>query len=306
MGVVGEFGFAKTLQTHVLFAVDENVLFGETGGKLLVDDIESAINVAVGLLDTDVEGVEGDRGSVGEGNHLAVNPDAAAYHVQLVPMCIDILHHLLLGVDGALMVGVVGFVPPQLRQLPAVVEVFWGEGAIFVLGVELEKLVDVVAFGLEVFASQLLQVATQVDVIVVVATGIDVGLDGKNPFQVFGMGVLESQQGEGIAELGGIEAEEFQELHVGGLFGANHIGEVAEEPNTQYYSVGEDAAFGAKPELPSKQVGEGKVAIASTRRQGDGLNDSAVVYAEGLEFKRLEGIELSHKDNFLYDEAGSF
>jgi hypothetical protein len=95
-------------------------------------------------------------------------------------------------------------------------------------------------------------------------------------------------------------------LHVGGLFGANHIGEVAEEPDAQYYGVGEDAAFGAKPELPSNQVGEGKVAVASARCQGDGLDNSAVVYAEGLEFKRLEGIELSHKDNYLDDEACSF
>ena len=64
--MVGQLGLAQSFKPHIFLAVDVAELRWQVEDHLLVDDVESAIDAAVGLLDTGVEGVVGNGGTEAE------------------------------------------------------------------------------------------------------------------------------------------------------------------------------------------------------------------------------------------------
>ena len=134
--------------------------------KLLVDDGESAFHSAVGLLDTDVEGVGGDSGAIGESHHTPINIDAATHHVQRVPMREDRFYHAPLGCDCRVFIL---FFSPDFGQSTAFIEEFGRELTLFEVGMLGTKTVDVVSLGIEPPAAKRGEDVTMINVVVLVA-----------------------------------------------------------------------------------------------------------------------------------------
>lgn len=175
-------------------------------------------------------------------------------------------------------------VAPEGFEAAAVVEHRGREGAVLEVGVLGTELIDVVALGLQFATRQRGQVGAAVDIVVLVAAGLDGDADALAAgvlLQRQGGLVLEAEEGQAAAA---VIADGLQQVATRRAGAAEHVGPLALHVEPQHGGIGQDAHLGPEPELPADEVGEGEVAVAPPAAQAHGLVGFAVGDGEMVEF----------------------
>src|SRR5574344_492083 len=168
-GLIGEFGFAKSVDAQIFFAVDEFVLLGQMGGKFLVNDGIGAFEVGVGFFDTDVKNIFADGCSVGVGHQLSAHIDDAAGSAEGFPIVENAVDGFALCVNIVFVIFILLFLHPLFVQLQACGEVVRRERAIDVVGKMVAETVDKIAFGLQLLAGEMRERFAFVDIVAIVS-----------------------------------------------------------------------------------------------------------------------------------------
>ena len=185
VGVVGELGFAQSLQAHVLLPVEPThigIAVPDIAGKLPVDDGIGALDLGIGLFKVDVKAIGAQPIADGKGHHLTAGADEAAVQFQRF----KVVHGVPQGQGlGPQVPGFLDALPLAALKVPvpvylqALIQILPAQRLKGPVGVGLFKPADMVAFGVELFAGQIGQTVDIIDIVPAVPLGGIVKLSGN-------------------------------------------------------------------------------------------------------------------------------
>ena len=258
--MVGEFRLAQAVESEILLAVDERIVFRQVLREELVDHREGPVVMRVGLFDVHAEGVVVDGRTEGERRKRIPHEKRSALQFQLLEMVERPLHGALFGRQLRTVSFVLG--PPFAFEPHAFGNQRRSERFVPILVHRLEA-VDMVPFGLVFPSGKVPQVGGIVNIILVVAVAPDaefrMGLSHR-------IGALprESRKPQRLPELPGIGFEPRNEvceiarperLHVADVTAAVDV-----EADEQESLL--DTPCTAVGTFPAIHVGEGQVTVA--------------------------------------------
>ena len=180
--LIGQLGIAQPLQTEIFLPVHVLILLGKMPCELLVDDGERSFVSCIGFFNADIKDLVCDRTAEGEGDQLPPYPYRTACGTDFIPEVEDTCHRAkFLGEFFRLFGIVLRDSPPVLFYGDAFRNHVLGERTVFIVRIGFAEFVAVVAFALQLLPGERRQLLPGVDVIEMVAVGLDeesVGEDG--------------------------------------------------------------------------------------------------------------------------------